>query len=127
MASANKLDVNAAVKYLDDHTLLGSVGLCAHYVRMAIAAGGISINPYPALAKLYGPYLGANGFAALSQDNYAPAKGDVIVLQNYPGGDTAGHIAMYDGSQWVSDFKQRDMWAGPGFRKYRPAHAFYRP
>ena len=59
--------------------------------------------------------------------NYIPTKGDVVVIQNYAGGHSAGHTAMHNGIQWVSDFKQRDIWAGPGYRKAHPAMQVYRP
>ncbi len=58
---------------------------------------------------------------------YVPEKGDVAVIQPYSGGDPNGHIAMYDGTQWVSDFAQRDLWGGPGYRKHKPDCVIYRP
>ena len=57
----------------------------------------------------------------------AGSQGDVVVIQNYPGGDVNGHIALYDGTRWVSDFKQRDIWAGPGYRANQPPLQVYRP
>ena len=133
------LNIDAAVKYLDDNAEDGSTGRCAKYVREALDAGGLSINPHPVYAKSYGPYLTLNGFTAVVPKDYAPKKGDVAVIQDYAGGvdpvttkaypasDPAGHIAMYDGTQWVSDFKQIDMWGGPGYRKHRPDFQVYRP
>jgi hypothetical protein len=41
-------------------------------------------------------------------------------------GSTAGHVAGYDGKHWVSDFVQRDFWAGKEYRKERPHYAVYR-
>ncbi|GJK84389.1 hypothetical protein GT695_00415 [Citrobacter amalonaticus] len=29
-------------------------------------------------------------------------------------------------SEWYSDFRQRDMWAGPGYRAAKPAYIIYR-
>jgi hypothetical protein len=34
---------------------------------------------------------------------------------------------MFNGIQWVSDLMQRDIWAGPGYRKAKPAMQVYRP
>lgn len=58
---------------------------------------------------------------------YAPLKGDVVVIQPYAGGSPHGHIALYSGTAWVSDFVLRDMWGGPGYRKAKPKSAIYRP
>lgn len=133
------LKIDAAVKYLDDNAEDGSTGLCAKYVREALAAGGLVINPHPVYAKSYGPFLTVNGFAAVVQKDYVATKGDIAVIQDYPAGvdpatkkafsasDPAGHITMYDGTQWVSDFKQIDMWGGPGYRKHQPDYQVYRP
>lgn len=122
-------DIDAAVKYLDAHAHSQSTGFCAQAVRLAILAGGIDVTPHPGIAKSYGPYLLAHGFAAVAMTGstaYVATKGDVVVIQSYPGGSQAGHIAMFNGSQWVSDFKQRDMWAGPGYRTHKPLYAIYR-
>ena len=51
----------------------------------------------------------ANGFSAVHMQGYMPQMGDVAVIQNNPGGDIAGQIGIYTGSQRVSDFKQRDI------------------
>jgi hypothetical protein len=32
---------------------------------------------------------------------------------------------MFNGKQWVSDFKQRDMWGGSA-RQYAPSYVIYR-
>jgi type VI secretion system secreted protein VgrG len=124
---ASKLDIDAAVKYLDGHAKSHATGFCAKAVRSAILAGRVDISPHPGIAKSYGIYLQRSGFSLQPVTGYVPAKGDVVVLQSYTGGQPAGHIAMYDGTQWVSDFKQRDMWAGPGYRKHKPQYAIYRP
>jgi type VI secretion system secreted protein VgrG len=147
------MDINAAVKYLDDNTEDSSTGRCALYVRRALEAGGVDLTHHPFSAKDYGPTLLTNGFSkffefqqikppteaadgatvkvshsrSTSDQQYVPKKGDVAVIQPYQGGDSNGHIAMYDGAQWVSDFKQRDMWGGAGYRKYKPPCIVYRP
>lgn len=35
-------------------------------------------------------------------------------------------FAAHDGSQWTSDFKQKDMWGGPGYRQSQPPYVIYR-
>jgi hypothetical protein len=124
------LDIEAAVRHLDSHALSESTGRCARFVREALDAGKVIINPNPRNAKDYGPYLEAKGFVKLTateEPQYTPLKGDVAVIQPYKGGSPAGHICMYNGTQWVSDFKQRDMWSGPGYRQHKPDYAIYRP
>lgn len=124
------LDIDAAVKHLDSHAQSESTGRCARYVREALDAGNIKINPNPIHAKDYGSYLEAKGFVKLTateEPQYTPQKGDVAVIQPYKGGSASGHICMYNGTQWVSDFKQRDMWSGPGYRTNKPDYAIYRP
>jgi type VI secretion system secreted protein VgrG len=120
-------DIDAAVKYLVKNAGGSSTGRCATYVREAMEAGGLDLTSRPLSAKDYGPYLQARGFTRLSQTAYQPTKGDVVVIQNYKGGDIHGHIAMYDGTRWISDFVQRDFWGGPGYRTKTPPYAVYRP
>ncbi len=66
------------------------------------------------------------GFKPVDEAGYVPQKGDIVVIQPYEGGNENGHIAAYDGKQWVSDFKRRDFWGGPGYRTLQPSHRFYR-
>jgi len=67
----------------------------------------------PAVAYKYNEFLPKLGFIPILEskytgnklpDNYTPQKGDIVVIganKNHK----AGHIAMYNGSQWISDFK----------------------
>jgi len=98
-------NIDKAVNYLNDHALDKSSGRCAYYVRQALEAGGINTNPHPVSAKNYGSYLSNWGFSTVSPSNYTPAKGDIGVIQPYPGGGPHGHIQMYNGNIWISDFK----------------------
>ena len=63
---------------------------------------------HPVDAKDWGPTLLKNGATVISPDGYKPQKADVAV---FAGSDAHpyGHITIYDGKQWVSDFKQRNM------------------
>jgi hypothetical protein len=126
------MDVDKAVKKLNDQAKKNSTGKCAKYVRQAIQAGGVKLTPpYPSVAKDYGPYLEKYGFDPVSPTpapNYEPEKGDIAVIQPYQGGNSAGHIEMYNGSQWVSDFFQNgpDIWPGSGYRQNTPSYEIYR-
>jgi hypothetical protein len=127
-SSTSGLNVSAAVNHLDSAAIPSpGNGQCAQWVRQALDAGGFDDSGHPTDAKNYGPFLTSKGFSDVGSSDSSPQAGDVVVIQNYPGGSVPGHIAMYDGSQWVSDFVQQDFWGGPGYRQYQPAHEFYRP
>lgn len=107
----------------------GSTGKCATHVRLALVAGGMDTSGNPVSAKDYGPFLTKKEFKAIADadvEKAAFAKADVVVIQPYQGGSSHGHIAMYSGTAWISDFEQNDMWGGPGYRKNKPSHAVYR-
>lgn len=76
-------------------------------------------------AKDYGISLERAGFSEVLQGSTIQA-GDVAVIQPYPGGNPSGHMAMYDGIIWISDFRQRSMYPGPGYRRTQPSFKIYR-
>jgi hypothetical protein len=124
-------DIEKAAANLRKNAEATSLGKCARAVRMAIQAGGINPTSWPPVAKDYARYLLDWGFLPLEDvssdtaDQYRPILGDIVVLQ--PVNETeAGHIAMFDGAVWISDFRQRDIWAGPSFRHVRPPIAAFR-
>jgi len=129
--SPEKYDANAAVKYIKEHvTDSDPKGSCAHYIRLALEAGGLDTKGHPVYAKNYVAFLKTKGFSSIDSDQYNPVgsaqKGDIAVFENYDGGDKAGHIQIYTGSGWVSDFQQREFWPGPGYRKYKPKFTVFR-
>lgn len=84
-----------------------SRGLCAKYVRLALQAAGYKFTPN-ASAYQYATRgtLARAGFTKIS-NNSKPQVGDVVVIsrsRKHP----HGHIAIYDGRNWVSDFRQRN-------------------
>lgn len=117
-------DKDAAVDYLVKHAGVNSLSECATFTRRAIAAGGISLIR-TRLAKNYGDSLLKAGFVAIPQ-SAVPEKGDVAIIQPYEGGNGIGHMTMFDGKTWYSDFKQRDMYPGPKYRQFRPPYVIYR-
>jgi hypothetical protein len=122
-------DIDKAVKYIDDHAKEKSIGRCAEYVRLAIEAGGIPINePRPHDAKDYGKRLLEIGFTKVDIQNYKEKKGDLAVLQP-PSGERSGHLQMYNGEIWVSDFRQLrpGIYPGPKYREGKVAYEIFRP
>ena len=105
-------------------------GRCAEYVRRALQAAGAKIEPpYVGSARDYGPVMLRLGFrqiVVVDPGSFNFRRGDVMVMQPYAGGRPYGHIAGFDGENWISDHVQKDFWAGPGYRKQRPSHAVYR-
>jgi len=95
---------------------------CAKFVRMALEAGGISTAGRPSWAIQYKGYLPTIGFPMVRIIKYDKAyarymasevaPGDIAVMANPKGGP--GHICMYTGSQWISDFRQRRAWVYRG-------------
>lgn len=137
-----EMDIDTAVYCLNGNAKPKSPapgeGECAKYVREAIEAGGVKFKapppPVPVYAKDYHPYLGDyfEDITPTKLDKYSPKKGDIAVFQspdliNHP----HGHIQMYNGKEWVSDFKQgegkRHFWPGPTYRDKKPRYAIYRP
>ena len=99
------------------------VGMCATYVRQALEAGGLDVpQTGSGSAKDYGPRLIAVGFKLVPAPYIAYEAGDVAVIdgfmkeaaegikKNHPD----GHLALYDGSDWISDFKQEGSTPYPG-------------
>jgi hypothetical protein len=105
----------AAVSYLRSHALGHSHSECAKFTRLAILAGGVKVSN-TAYAKDYGAELLRAGFSELPPGSTL-ISGDVAVIQPYPGGNGIGHMTMYDGTQWISDFVQKGMYPGPGTAK----------
>ncbi len=102
----SRMNIAAAVRHLDSAALSGPSGQCGVWIRRAIAAGGLSaFNSGVGNAWQMGTALRSAGFQPISATNYSPRAGDVVVFQPVPG-HSNGHIEMWDGTQWVSDWKQ---------------------
>lgn len=118
----------AAVEALHRNAFPTPQKRCAEMTRKAIAAGlGIpdtrAITGTIISAADYSGALGKLGYAPLSWSTYQPRVGDVLVEPRLPGHEN-GHMAMYDGTRWVSDFPQHDMWGGTVFKKYKRGIVF---
>ncbi len=94
-----------------------SVGRCAMYVRKALQAAGYSFTPQSSAYQYAHGTLVEAGFTRISSDNYVPQVGDVVVF-NRTSKNPHGHIQIYDGSQWISDFRQ------PNFSPYRQHNGY---
>ena len=122
LAIIESVDINKAVNYLVSHAHAKSTGYCARYVANALEAGGFRFTRQ-ASAYLYrtNGILTNMGYREIGkQSSYV--KGDITVTdRNAYHGD--GHIAMWSGSQWVSDFFQNSEYA---YTKNQPPVYYYR-
>jgi hypothetical protein len=96
-------------------------GHCSYYVAVAVNAGLALGGPRlvtqdtrklgPSNGGAMGPKLVDVGYQQVLSVGYQPRSGDVAVVPGYIGdvrcgGSPCGHVAMYNGTQWVSDTNQ---------------------
>lgn len=113
-----------AVEHLTLHAKDHSQNACALYVRRAIGAGGCPTFLQPPSACDYDMFLPDLGFVEVSEKGYAPEIGDIVVFSAI-NGHKHGHICMYNGTQWISDFKQRSMYSASAYRS-EGTHTYWR-
>jgi len=133
VSSYKVVDIEKAIAYLDAHAVPEyGIGKCATYVIEALVnkdGGGAKTSlAFPNPAKDFGPILEDMGFKPYTFDTYTPKRGDVVILQQWRT-HSNGHMEMWDGNQWVSDYKQGNAfypWTGsqgaddlPNFTVYR--------
>lgn len=122
-SGSTKLNTSAASSYAINNALSKSSNQCALYVRKALAAGGLtSLNSnHPGYAYQYTGTLTSLGFNQIYSGTYSSSLegnipglqvGDVVVFQPVAG-HSAGHIALYTSSGWVSDYRQNTMSSNP--------------
>ena len=119
-------DVDKAIQTVQNNAGNASKKKCLRYVANAIDSGfgvnwGINnalsavkdsnfVGVHLSEAKYTGPQLLGLGFKKI--DNNTPwQKGDIHVYQP-KNKEKAGHIEIFDGTKWVSDFNQKN----PGFK-----------
>jgi hypothetical protein len=117
-------DVSKALAHLNHQAHEHSAGRCAEFVRKAVEAGGVHLI-HQISAKDYGSSLERVGFKILSGSPHFVA-GDVAIIQAMTG-HPHGHMAMFNGHIWISDFKQtHGLYPGPSYRKIKPPFKVYR-
>ncbi|WP_201609678.1 CHAP domain-containing protein [Psychrobacter submarinus] len=94
-----------------------STGYCARYVRKALQSAGYEFTPNPS-AYQYATRgtLAQAGFTKISNDT-PHQVGDVIVYDR-SSRRPHGHIQIFDGNGWVSDFRQK------GISPYSGVHSY---
>lgn len=109
-----KWNIKKACEWIHNNSLNASSHSCAAYVRKAIEAGGLSTAGRPNWAWKYIDFLPKIGFRYIStvkknSKDYKPEPGDIAVYQKNGDPNVPGHICMWSGKEWCSDFKQRNM------------------
>jgi hypothetical protein len=124
--SATVLHKSELAAWMDAHALTRSSQHCAMYCRLGLEAAGLSTQDRPRSGNAgdYGPFLLRHGAQVVAKDSYVPQVGDTVVFDK-TAQHRYGHIEMYDGQRWVSDFMQhsfspyRDAASTPPFTIYR--------
>lgn len=119
--------VNRAIQYGLRHAypkyIKGKCGHCAASVRLMLMSkegGNLDLKGWPGSAYQYAEFLPKIGFRHIATLNTAKDQAKWTSLSAMPG-DIAvmphavhGHICMFTGNIWVSDFKQHNMWVYGG-------------
>ena len=116
-------DATRTKEYVTQHAQSRSQGLCALAVRKALAAGGCCMWGHPMCAKEYDEFLLHLDFTKMDKDKYLPQVGDIVVF-NATTGHPYGHIAIWNGQQWVSDFRQRSFYVANAYRTAKDFNYF---
>lgn len=116
--------VGKAINHLIDNAHNTPLGKCATYVKNAIAAGGKPYIPANAINMHTDGIIKQMGFEhiatldnpqqgfAYSRNNANP--GDVAIYDRPDHKHNYGHICMFTGERWISDFIQNTIWVYGG-------------
>jgi hypothetical protein len=101
---------------------------CAKYVADALAAAGLVFDR-KIHAYQYKAVLAASPEFTVIDDCTDIRKGDIVVFDS-SSVSASGHIAIYNGEYWISDFKQTGssgFFPGPGYQKAKVPFTIFRP
>lgn len=96
---------NKAADIITKNALTRSSGYCAKFVREGLQQAGYDLKTMGDAKNYNNGALQDAGFSVIDSQS-VPQKGDVMVMPAQ-GKHSAGHIQIYDGQDWVSDFKQK--------------------
>ena len=106
---AYTLDVVKAIQHLRSHAHATTIHKCATYVKQALAAGGLPYKGGSNGVDVGAHYEREYGFKRVNlkqngKNFIGMVAGDIcsISVKSH----NMGHACMYDGYQWISDFKQ---------------------
>lgn len=107
-----KFNKQKAVEYATQHAAPRSRCMCAWYVMRSLQKGGCPLGIYPAYA--YRDILPKMGYQQIDPKNVE--IGDICVMSQNSG-SRFGHIAIYNGKQWVSDYRQSNLYPNRAYRE----------
>lgn len=110
---------NVVAKSRSNFILTNSIHKCATYVRICLERGGFNSDGHPRLAKNYDKFLPHRGFKEIAvlytEDQRAVFTRDkaqlcdIAVFKHPVTPSAPGHICLWNGANWTSDFRQRRM------------------
>lgn len=106
-------NISKTIDWLHRHSGIKSKGQCATYVRQALEAGGCNLVGHPVAAQDYDRFLLKKGW----EEYHGPVIPGLVAVMHH---GKYGHICVWCGDAWYSDFKQRKAWpySGEGKVKY---------
>ena len=123
IASIYSVNIDAAVKHLESHAKKKSVHLCAGYVARALHAGGFKFTDQSAAYQYRtNGILTSIGYKEIPKPS-SFQKGDITITERNSA-HPYGHMAMYSGKQWISDFRQNSEFVYN--KKTQPPVHYYR-
>lgn len=123
IASIFTFDVEVATKYLTQHAHPQPTNWCAKYVHDALEAGGIKMTRQPDAITYRNS--GVIVSQALYKEISKPSsfkKGDITITEANQYHEF-GHIAMWNGTKWISDFIQKSEFS---YLEHQPPVHYYR-
>lgn len=99
---------NKAADLITKNALTRSSGYCARYVRKGLQEAGYDLKTQAHAYQYNNGALTDAGFSKVDPRTDGLQKGDVMVMPAQ-GKHKSGHIQVYNGTQWVSDFKQNSV------------------
>ena len=123
-SNGQRIDINKFTNFLQGISSYSSSQKCAKSIRLALESAGARFQSHPVAAADWGNTLMKIGYRQINPKFDAPKEGDIYIIDR-TGKHVYGHIAGFNGTQWVSDFKQKsyDVYNEKGltYKYYRPS------
>ncbi len=100
---------------------------CAKYVADALEAAGLVFERQTYAYQYKAVFQASPDFESVDAKG-AYQKGDIVVFDSSSVSES-GHIAIYNGTYWISDFKQTGasgLYPGPGYQKAKVPFTIFR-
>lgn len=123
-SNGQRIDINKFTNFLQGISSYSSSQKCAKSIRLALESAGARFQSHPVAAADWGNTLMKIGYRQINPKFDSPKEGDIYIIDR-TGKHVYGHIAGFNGTQWVSDFKQKsyDVYNEKGltYKYYRPS------